>query len=176
MNAQNLSLSGSWTNDGVVLNNTGTITFNGAIAQTIGGATSTTFANITISNTAGGVGLSAAQTLTGTFSVTTAATFNTNGNIFTFPSDIGATARLGTIAAGATLSGTTWRFERYVAATASSTLWDDLSSPVQAPADISDWDAELKMSLALACPDKMANGFQSVYRSEERRVGKECRL
>ena len=47
----NLSISGNFTNNGTYTQNSGTITFNGNNAQSIGGSTATTFYNLTVQNT-----------------------------------------------------------------------------------------------------------------------------
>jgi hypothetical protein len=86
----NISLKGNWTNnDGTFTPGSGTVTFNGSSAQTIGGtATSQTFNNLTLSNTSGGVsvgGSTTTLTLNGALNITTGsftapATLNVAGN------------------------------------------------------------------------------------------------
>ncbi len=49
--AGNMNVAGNWTNNGSYIHNGGTVTFNGAAAQTIGGSVDTTFAYLTINNT-----------------------------------------------------------------------------------------------------------------------------
>jgi len=51
--AGGLKIAGNFTNNGVFTASTSTITFNGAVAQTIGGTTSTTFNNLTLNNSKG---------------------------------------------------------------------------------------------------------------------------
>ena len=57
-------------NGGTFTASTGTINLNGAAAQVIGGTSSTTFNNLTIANTAGGVSLGANETVNGTLTLT----------------------------------------------------------------------------------------------------------
>ncbi len=47
-----LTVNGNWINNGSFVPNNSTVTFNGSIAQTAGGTSTTTFNNLTISNTA----------------------------------------------------------------------------------------------------------------------------
>ena len=48
-----INVSGSWTNNGSFTGGTGTVNFNGAATQTLGGSSATTFNNLTNSNAAG---------------------------------------------------------------------------------------------------------------------------
>lgn len=69
-----INIRGNWTNDGTFTQRSGTVTFNGTAAQTIGGANSTTFNNLTINNTAvpqPGVTLGIDTTVGGTLTLTT---------------------------------------------------------------------------------------------------------
>ncbi len=49
--AQIVNVKGNWSNSGTFTAGTGTINFNGAVNQSIGGSSSTTFNNLTITNT-----------------------------------------------------------------------------------------------------------------------------
>ena len=51
------NIGGSWTNNGTFNPGTSTVIFNGSSAQTIGGSTSSSFNNLDIANTSGGVSL-----------------------------------------------------------------------------------------------------------------------
>jgi predicted outer membrane repeat protein len=48
-----INVSGNWTNNGTFTPNNGTVNFNGTLAQTIGGSSTTTFNNLTINNSLG---------------------------------------------------------------------------------------------------------------------------
>ena len=48
-----INVSGSWTNNGTFTPNNGTVVFNGAVTQTIGGTSASTFHNLTNSNPTG---------------------------------------------------------------------------------------------------------------------------
>jgi hypothetical protein len=64
----NTSILGNWTNNGATFSNgNGTVIFEGASSQGIGGTTSNTFNNLTISKTSSGTGVSSAvdQTVNG---------------------------------------------------------------------------------------------------------------
>ncbi len=74
--ATNIKVGGNWSNNGSFTAVSSTVTFNGAAAQVIGGATSTTFNGLTINNTSGGTTLidpahaSVAKTVTGALTLT----------------------------------------------------------------------------------------------------------
>ena len=73
LNNQVLGLRGNLTNNGALIPGTGTVQLTGSGTQTIGGASSTTFYNLTISNAAG-VTLSQSETVNGTLTLS-------NGNL-----------------------------------------------------------------------------------------------
>lgn len=83
-NNLNISLGGSWTNNGTFTTGTGTVTFNGASLQTINGTASTTFNNIIFNNTSGGIVLSQSTALNGTATFTSGIVTSTNTNLITF--------------------------------------------------------------------------------------------
>ncbi|MCK9410887.1 MAG: hypothetical protein M0Q53_01210 [Prolixibacteraceae bacterium] len=60
-----VNLSGNFTNNSTFTHNIGTVNFNGSTAQTIGGSVSSTFNNLTIANTSGGVSLTKNETVSG---------------------------------------------------------------------------------------------------------------
>lgn len=70
VNAAPLNVAGNWTKDsGTFIPGTGTVIFNGASAQSIGGAAATTFNGLNLNNAAG-ASLSQNETISGTLTLT----------------------------------------------------------------------------------------------------------
>ncbi len=141
------NVAGNWANDGTFTSGTSTVVFNGGAAQTIGGTTTpTTFNNITINNSSGGVSLSADEKLKGTLTLTSGA-FSTVGKIFTLISDVSGTARVAQITGGSFAVGSEITMQRYITG---NDGWRMLGSPVgysaSAKGDIEDWNTEFTMS------------------------------
>jgi hypothetical protein len=89
----NLDISGDFTNNGTLDTGTGTVSFIGTTAQTIGGSTATVFNNLTINN-AGGVSGSTCLTVNGVLYLQSANVSDTQGAL-NVPADtlsMGATA------------------------------------------------------------------------------------
>ncbi len=61
--AGNMNVAGNWTNNSNYIHNGGSVTFNGAAAQTIGGTAGATFNNLALNNTGAGVSLGQNQTV-----------------------------------------------------------------------------------------------------------------
>lgn len=91
-----LNVGGNWINDGTFTQGTGTVTFNGTTAQSIGGTVATTFSSLTISNTAATVSVNTNTNVSGTL--------NMNGT--TTNLSPGATVVFNSSAAAGTLTGT----------------------------------------------------------------------
>jgi len=128
-----IDVNGNWTNSGTFVQNTGTVTFSGAAAQTIGGTTTTNFNNITQSNAAG-VSLTQNQNLIDALTIS-AGTFTSTGFNFALKSTSSGTARIAAIPAGANFTGNIV-MERYTGA--SPIDWRFLSSSVSG-ATIAQW-------------------------------------
>jgi hypothetical protein len=64
------SLTGNFINNGIFTPSTGTVTMNGSSPQAIGGSTATTFNNLIINNTSGGVTLDKDAIVNGTLTLT----------------------------------------------------------------------------------------------------------
>ncbi|MGP8214542.1 MAG: beta strand repeat-containing protein [Bacteroidia bacterium] len=78
-------LGGNWTNNLGFTQNTSTIDFDGSAAQTLSGSAATTFDNLTVNNSSGGLVFDASMTVAGalTFKSTNAGLINLNGNTLT---------------------------------------------------------------------------------------------
>jgi hypothetical protein len=94
------SVAGNFTNSGTFTANTSTVNFNGTVAQTIGGAVTTTFNNLTVANTgAGNTTLLINSSVAGNLSVNSGTLF-----LSTFTADRTAGGGTITVAIGATLN------------------------------------------------------------------------
>jgi hypothetical protein len=80
---QNISLTGNWTNNNTFNAGTGTVTFNGASAQTLGGSSTTTFNNVTFNNSGSGVTLASPADVSGTATFTSGIVGTTVTNLLT---------------------------------------------------------------------------------------------
>ncbi len=98
--AGNINEKGNWINDGTFTAGTGTVTFNGTAAQSIGGAAVTTFNNLTISNAAAAV---AANT---NFNVNTTLTVNASAVLSPAAAVLISDAGAGTITGAGTVEVT----------------------------------------------------------------------
>ena len=160
-NNYNVNVGRNWINNGNFLAQNGTVTFNGTVAQTIGGTAITNFKNITLNN-ATGASLTNAQNLIGTLNLSVG-TFATNAQVFTLISDINGTARIETIPAGADITGNI-TMQRYIAAGA--TNWRFLTTATST-ATIGDWVDDFIMSgfTGSQYPDwpTAANPWPSIY-------------
>jgi hypothetical protein len=144
-----LYISGTWTNNGTFVQQTGTVNFNGTTAQAIAGSAKTTFSNLTIDNAAG-VTLSGATDIEQTLALTSG-TFNTSGQDFTLISTSNATARIGQITGGDITGGII--MQRYI--DSGTTGYHFITPPVSG-ASLGDWDQEMILSIpdgdnGLAC-------------------------
>lgn len=164
-----VNVNGNWANNGTFLSQNGTVTFNGTVAQTIGGTAVTNFKNITLNNSAG-ASLTQAQNLIGTLTLT-AGTFAMNSQVFTLISNISGTARIATIPAGADITGNI-TMQRYIGAGA--TNWRFLTTSVSGTT-IADWKDDFIMSgfAGSQFPNwpSAANPWASIYYYNESKPG-----
>ncbi|MBN4051355.1 T9SS type A sorting domain-containing protein, partial [bacterium AH-315-M05] len=136
----NINLAGNWVNNGTFTARNGAVIFNGSSAQTIGGSTVTSFNNLTINNSSGGVSLTSAQNVTGTLTLTSGVFSTTGGQPFTLISTSSGTARIAEVTGGS-LSGN-FTMQRYVDG---NDGWRFLTPPVSGTT-LADWNSEFAMS------------------------------
>jgi hypothetical protein len=87
-----INAAGNWTNDGIFTPATGTVTLNGTVNQIIAGNGSTTFNNLTISNSnTNGVAIAQDVTINSTLTLSSG-TFNVDGKVLTLGSSANAVA------------------------------------------------------------------------------------
>jgi hypothetical protein len=123
--SNNVSFGEDFTNDGA-FSSTGTVTFDGSVAQSITGTSNTSFENLTISNTTSTVTIGGGGTsLEGLLSVSSGAVLATGG-ILTLVSSATGTASVGDLT-GATVTGNV-NYERYFAD--DGTAWRNLGLPI----------------------------------------------
>lgn len=85
-----ITMTKDWTKNGGTFTATGEVKFSGSSAQTIYGSTSTTFNDLTISNS-NGITLNVAATVNGTLSLTTGLVNTTSSNLLTLASTASTT-------------------------------------------------------------------------------------
>jgi hypothetical protein len=161
-----LTIKKNFTNNGAITTQSGTILFNGAVAQTIGGTTTTNFYNLTINNTSGGVSLLNAENLLNTLTLSSG-TLSLNAQVFTMISNAAGTARIGPIIGTGNISGnvTVQRF-----APGGTTGWALIGTPISSALTLNDWDDNIYISCP-TCPDGSASGFLSIYTYDETKPG-----
>jgi len=163
-NTSTLNLTGDFSNSGTFTANTGSVVFNGSAAQSIGGASTTTFYNITSNNTCVACGVSLAQdaNLSGTLTINSR-TFTTTGFNFRLLSDASGTASIGPItAAGADFVGNII-MERYTGSSLRD--WRLLCSAVSG-STIADWADDFATSGFTGSTDP-SNPFVSIQYYDE---------
>jgi PKD repeat protein len=135
-----ISTIGTWTNNGTFnAGTTGTVLCNGTTAQTIGGASTTTFRNLTIQNAAG-VSITHDEDIRGTLTLTTGM-FTTTGFSFTLISDAAGTARIGQITGGDITGNIV--MQRHIFN--GPTQWRQLGAPVTGPT-LQSWNDDMVTS------------------------------
>jgi aspartate 1-decarboxylase len=99
-----MTVGGNWTRTGSFTQGTGTVSFDGGTAQAINGTT--TFNNLTIANTSGGVSLGASHTIDGTLTLSSG-TFAVGTNTLTLngPTIAGTPTNLSTTSSSSLVFG-----------------------------------------------------------------------
>jgi hypothetical protein len=161
-----LTIRGNYTNSGTVNTRTGTILFNGTVAQTIGGTSITNFHNLTINKASGGISLLSAQNLINTLNLNNGV-FSTNSQAFTMVSTATMTARIAQITGTGDITGNVI-VQRF--APGGFTGWALLGTPLSSALTLNDWDDDIVISCP-TCPDGYAAGFPSIYTYDETQPG-----
>jgi hypothetical protein len=160
-----LVVKGNFTNNGTMLNRSGSVFLNGSTAQTISGSTITDFYDLRLSNTAG-ASLLSDQNLIHELILNNGA-FNVNGKNFTMISTATGTARVATITGTGSITGNVI-VQRY--APGGYTGWAFLGTPITSALTYASWDDDIPIS-CWSCPDGSAAGFFSIYTYDETITG-----
>ncbi len=162
VSASNFSVSvkRNWIKNGTFNAQAGAVVFNGSVAQTLAGTGTTTFHQLDINNTSGGVSLSSGSYLLNAVISPLNGNFNTGGMPFTMVSTASQTARIAPKGATASLSGN-FTIQRFISAR--DTSYADLSSTVQSTSML-DWDNELP---ALSYVHSPPTAYASAYTYNE---------
>jgi hypothetical protein len=83
-----LNVTGNWTNNGTFTPGTGTVNFNGVVAQSINGTGTNTFNNMTVNNSSTGLTLNTPATVTAALTMTLGNIFTTSTNLLSVGSAI----------------------------------------------------------------------------------------
>jgi autotransporter-associated beta strand protein len=173
--ANTLNIYGNVVNDGTIDAQAGsTIFLGGVTAQSISGASSNSFYNLTLDNSFG-ASLSTALGINGTLSLTNG-TLSTNDNLTLVANQSGpsfTTGNIGPISATADITGNV-TIEQY-AVRSGSTNWGFLGAPVGNASGLtmSDWNDNFSITCT-NCPDGAAPGgstFTSIYSYDETGTG-----
>ncbi|MES2837535.1 MAG: PKD domain-containing protein [Bacteroidota bacterium] len=159
-----LFIKQNYTNNGSLLTQQGTVTFNGTIVQSIGGSSLTNFYNMASSN-GSVVNIAAPQNLINTLTITTG-TFATNNIAFTLLSNATNTANIAAIPTGANITGNII-MQRFTPG--GKTGWAMLGSPVLGQT-LANWKDDFAMS-GFAGSNQPSNPFKSVYTYNETTLG-----
>ena len=161
VNASNFSVTvrQNWTNNGTFFPRNGTVTFNGTVAQTIGGSPATTFYNINSGSTVG-VSIISAQNLQGALTIS-ATTFTTTAQTFIILSNTTGTGRIAAIPTGMDFIGNITMQRRITGATS----WRLLSSPVTGQT-LANWYDDFAMQ-GFTGVTQPTSSFCSVYTYDE---------
>lgn len=132
----NITVGGNFVDSGTFNARNGTVTFNGSVAQTIDGMSTTTFYNITSSNAAG-VSINFTKQLSNLLTVS-AGSFGPSafGQFFLTATGPTTYARIGTV--GGSLVGSGWVIQAYVNGPATA-YWQYCSTPINGNI-LNDWD------------------------------------
>ncbi|MBI3511381.1 MAG: T9SS type A sorting domain-containing protein [Bacteroidetes bacterium] len=141
-----LTIKGNFTNTaGTFTGRSGTVTFAGAAAQTISGAVTPTFFDVTSSNTLGGVSVTGTIIISDILTVNTQS-FGTGGaGTIILPATAATTcAKIGVV--GGSLVGAGWSAQAYIDGPATG-YWQFLGSPING-STLDDWDSDARFYMS----------------------------
>ena len=155
-----LEVGGDWTNNGGSFDaREGTVVFNGAGTQTIGGSAGTTFENLTMDGA--GIDLAVNTNVHGVLAPESGA-FDAQGFDLRLTSDADGTGSIGEIKSGASYSGNTV-IERFIPSGVQ--FWVNLCSPI-AGLTINDWNDDL-ITTGFTGSDFPSYAFNNVLQYDE---------
>lgn len=140
----NLNVSGNIVANALINGQSGTVTLNGALAQTISGSATPVFNNLTSTNAAGisvtgNIALNNILTVSaGAFGTSGAGSITVRAN---GPTNYGRIANV-----AGSLTGTGWRVESYINGPATA-YWQFLSTPINGNT-ILDWDSDTRFYMS----------------------------
>ncbi len=143
-----VNLSRNFTHNGGTFNpQSGTVVFEGGVAQVINGSATTTFNNITSNNSTGGVSVPAIIIINGILQVNSFS-FGTSafGSIILTATGATTYAKIGPLGPGASLVGTNWSIGAFINGPATA-YWQYLGSPVS-NATLADWDNDARFYMS----------------------------
>lgn len=157
------NLHRNMTNDGTFSGSTGLVRFNGTVAQSLNGVSTTTFNAIEISNT-GTKTFSSPALILDSVGVSAAGTLAAGGNL-TLRSVAAQKARIGRIAAGGDVTGNVV-VQNYFPG--GWTGWTNLCSPGLSGQTMASWNSAFAITCS-ACPIASVGGvaFESIYSYDE---------
>ncbi len=160
-----LTVKGNFANSGTFTARNGLVLMNGAAAQSIGGTSTTSFNNLTLTNTTGFTLLNA-ENLLGTLTLSNG-NLNLNAKAFTMISTAASSARIAQITGTGDITGNVI-VQRF--APGGFTGWALLGNPISSALTFADWNDDFVVTCP-ACPDGFFGGFYSIYSYDETKPG-----
>ncbi|MEZ4798589.1 MAG: hypothetical protein R2809_02195 [Flavobacteriales bacterium] len=161
--ATNMTIYGTYMNNGTHLVSTGNVNFNGSVSQTITGVSTTEFYNVNCNNAVGvsiaGIGMNVKGVLQ-----VNSGTFSTNGKL-RLKSYSTMTGSIGPLTSGDILGNVT--IERYHSAAAAG--WVNICSPIQNKT-VSDWNDDL-ITTGFTGSDYPSYAFNNIQYYDETALG-----
>lgn len=148
-----IQLLGDWVNNGIFISQSGRISMDGSIAQTMSGTSTTTFFDVETNNPTSVTLTSGTFELDGRL-ITNAGTFDLGSNLLTVTSDATRTGSINTICATCSVNGT-FTMRRFIGP--GNADYRDICNPFGSALTFADWDDDMLISCS-SCPDGCAFG------------------